>query len=363
MLPATKIIDYRWFRRATAILVSCVLALNMLCGCSLDHRHLHATEEENENSDITIWDDSENSGDVETWENANLATWEDVDNLTNPVYSAALFDDSIVGFPEIEATVLNYRSNGKYFDGDKVYELVGNKFDLNKLVGDVAVGTTIIVVCVIVETATAGTGTPIAVFFAGTAEGAGATATAISMAKAGTVFGGAMGAVTSYMESDADWERTLYGTLEGAADGYKWGAMFGAVSGGAKSLLSEMPKNTTKYFPEGSEQASKYPRGVRFDKKGYPRFERYKIAEAKFEMPTSEGVLKETCLSGNYQRDARLANKMCGYSSTPKGYVWHHVEDMRTMILVPQDLHSVTFGGMWHKGGASLIRQLLAATV
>ena len=29
------------------------------------------------------------------------------------------------------------------------------------------------------------------------------------------------------------------------------------------------------------------------------------------------------------------------------------------MILVPQEIHSIVFGGMSHKGGASLIRHLL----
>lgn len=46
-------------------------------------------------------------------------------------------------------------------------------------------------------------------------------------------------------------------------------------------------------------------------------------------------------------------------SKTPAGYVWHHVEDMQTMILIPQDLHSVAMGGMAHTGGASLIKALL----
>ena len=351
------------FSNTIAILVSCSLAVSMLCGCSLDFRHLHVFEGGNESSGVSGWDEAETLGTVETWDTADIASWEELDELTDPIYAAALFDESIIGFPEIDVAVLDYRSNGQYFEGEKVYELIGNRFDLNKLIGDVAVGTTVLVVCVVIETATAGSGTPIAVFFAGTAETAGAAKNAISMAKMGTVLGGAMGAVSSYMESDADWGQTLYGTLEGAADGFRWGAVFGAVSGGAQSWLSEMPKSVTKLFPEGSEQAKKYPKGIRFDSKGYPRFEPYKIAQAKFELPTPEGVLKGTCLSGQYARDAKLANKLCGYASTPQGYVWHHVEDMTTMILVPQDLHSVVFGGMWHKGGASLIRALLQAAV
>jgi hypothetical protein len=332
-------------------------------GCSLDFRHLSITEEENDNANILTWDDSEADIASETWDTVGIATWEDVDAICNPIYSAILFDDISDGYPMIDTAVLDFQSNGQYFEGEKVYELVGNKFDLNKLIGDVATGSAIIIVCVVIEGATAGTGSPIAIFFAGTAETAGATASAIELAKVGSVLGGAMGAVTNYIDSDADWEQTLFGTLEGAADGYKWGALFGAIQGGTDVYKQYFPKNTTKYFAEGTEQAEKYPKGVIFDKHGYPRFEPYKIAEAKFDLPTKKGVAEGTCLSGNYARDAKLANKQCGYDETPEGYVWHHVEDMMTMILVPQDLHSPAFHGFWHKGGASLIKELLDGAI
>ena len=76
-------------------------------------------------------------------------------------------------------------------------------------------------------------------------------------------------------------------------------------------------------------------------------------------MPTKETAVAHTGLCGQYAYDAKLANAKCGFPETPVGYVWHHVEDMRTMILVPQDLHSPYFGGMGHSGGASLIRAFL----
>ena len=40
-------------------------------------------------------------------------------------------------------------------------------------------------------------------------------------------------------------------------------------------------------------------------------------------------------------------------ASAPTGYTWHHVEDGKTMLLVPSDLH----GAVRHTGGASLIRK------
>ena len=93
--------------------------------------------------------------------------------------------------------------------------------------------------------------------------------------------------------------------------------------------------------------------------KEYPRFEKWSIAEAKFKKPTLKAAKNHTGLSGNYYWDSKLANELNGFSKTPSGYVWHHVEDMQTMILVPQDLHSSYFGGMSHVGGASIIKEYL----
>ena len=39
--------------------------------------------------------------------------------------------------------------------------------------------------------------------------------------------------------------------------------------------------------------------------------------------------------------------------NTPEGYTWHHVEDGKTMMLVPSDIHSA----VRHTGGASLIKK------
>jgi hypothetical protein len=50
----------------------------------------------------------------------------------------------------------------------------------------------------------------------------------------------------------------------------------------------------------------------------------------------------------------RLANQAAGFTDgVPEGYVWHHVEDGRTMQLVPQDIHAATA----HTGGAELIQR------
>ena len=103
----------------------------------------------------------------------------------------------------------------------------------------------------------------------------------------------------------------------------------------------------TKYFEEGTAMAQKYPDGVTFDVDGYARFEPYAKVKITFENGT---------LNGNYTHDFKLANDYIGLgnkvSATPAGYTWHHVEDGKTLLLVPQDIHSA----VRHTGGASILR-------
>jgi len=49
-------------------------------------------------------------------------------------------------------------------------------------------------------------------------------------------------------------------------------------------------------------------------------------------------------------RDFKAANSIAGYSSTPKGYTWHHHQDYGRMQLVKTSIHSKT----GHTGGWSI---------
>lgn len=72
----------------------------------------------------------------------------------------------------------------------------------------------------------------------------------------------------------------------------------------------------------------KYPKGVNFSNEGFPKFEPYSIKKVTINN-----------LEGDTYYDFIKANDAAGYSSTPMGYTWHHVEDGKTMQLVPSDLH------------------------
>ena len=61
-------------------------------------------------------------------------------------------------------------------------------------------------------------------------------------------------------------------------------------------------------------------------------------------------------LSGNSSKDIRLANLL--YFGTDKGisgYTWHHLEDGKSMILIPTELHQA----VKHTGGAHYLTYYL----
>ncbi len=92
--------------------------------------------------------------------------------------------------------------------------------------------------------------------------------------------------------------------------------------------------------PTRLDLAAKYPRGVRFTRAGYPVFTNQAIDR----VPVHG-------LTGDRAHDAALANQATHRMETPAGYVWHHVEDGKTMELVPRDLHEAAR----HSGGAAAI--------
>lgn len=232
----------------------------------------------------------------------------------------------------------------------------------DRIVKNVAIGSGVILVCVTVAiitknpAATATAGKTVKMIFTASSMGVKA-GTVMALQSAG--IGGTAAAIMEAVRT-GDMEMILDAGLVGASEGFKFGAIFGTVKGIADGIRIV---GNSRFFPSGSEQAFKYPEGIEFtqaaDGSLYPRFEKWAKATARFDPPSLDTALNHTGLSGNYYWDAKLANAQCGFSKTPAGYVWHHVEDMQTMILVPQDLHSVAMGGMAHTGGASLIKALL----
>ncbi|WP_425628494.1 HNH endonuclease [Vibrio neptunius] len=94
--------------------------------------------------------------------------------------------------------------------------------------------------------------------------------------------------------------------------------------------------------PINNKYAGKtHPSGVKFNEQGFPDFSPYSKAQVDIKG-----------LTGDYTKDAAMANKAVGLKSTPDGYVWHHVENAKTMQLIPKDIHNAAR----HTGGAAVLR-------
>ncbi|MEL7496808.1 MAG: HNH endonuclease [Planctomycetota bacterium] len=78
----------------------------------------------------------------------------------------------------------------------------------------------------------------------------------------------------------------------------------------------------------------------------------------------SSRSIQKIVLTGSRDADFRLANKLAGLGRTPKGYTWHHLDDLNeltgecTMQLVKTKPHSKAS----HSGGATLWARIFEVT-
>lgn len=97
-------------------------------------------------------------------------------------------------------------------------------------------------------------------------------------------------------------------------------------------------------LPEHIQQ--KYPDSVIVDERGFIRFEPYTHID---EVGRVYKVELDS-LSGDNKLDFKKANKAMGVEGTPDGCTWHHVEDTKTLIAIPSDLHDA----IRHTGGRAV---------
>jgi A nuclease of the HNH/ENDO VII superfamily with conserved WHH len=122
----------------------------------------------------------------------------------------------------------------------------------------------------------------------------------------------------------------------------RWSAPFaGRKVDFSKPDLGARP-GTKVTIPANREAlAAAFPDGVRYTRAGYPIF-----------TPHSAERVAVDGLNGDMAHDAPLANKAAGLENgTPRGFTWHHVEDGKTMELVPTKLHKA----VPHTGGRAAL--------
>lgn len=146
---------------------------------------------------------------------------------------------------------------------------------------NVAIGTGVILVCVVISAATDGAGAPAAIH----AIFAVAAKTGAKYALAGTAIGGFGSAMVKWIET-GDMDETLKAGTLGASEGYKWGAITGTLSGATKeawglysaSHASAASSTTGEYLTLNQvaqiQQESGYPLDVI---KQFHRMDEYKV--------------------------------------------------------------------------------------
>lgn len=127
-----------------------------------------------------------------------------------------------------------------------------------KVLKNVAIGTGVILVCVTVSVVTGGAGlAPVSMVFAASAK------TATTFAISGTLFGGVSAGVVEGIKTK-DFDSALKAAALGGSEGFKWGAISGALVGGASELsaihrASKAVEGATEYAKGTVEIADDLP--------------------------------------------------------------------------------------------------------
>ncbi|MBE6864906.1 MAG: hypothetical protein E7495_10180 [Ruminococcus flavefaciens] len=128
----------------------------------------------------------------------------------------------------------------------KEFEEFSYGFDFDKVIKNVAIGSGVILVCVTVSVLTAGTAPAVSVVFAASAS------TATKFAISGTIISGASSAIVKGIQS-GDLEAAMLSGISNGSEGFKWGAIVGAFSGGASKSLALYSESKIVPTPRESE--------------------------------------------------------------------------------------------------------------
>lgn len=159
-------------------------------------------------------------------------------------------------------------------DGTTVVEPFKNYDDTyEKVLRNVAVGTGVILVCVTVSVVTAGAGAPaISLILAASAK------TGATMALSGAAMGAVSAGIVTGLQTN-DMDAVLKAAASAGSEGFKWGAISGAVAGGAEkafALKGAMESGLSMNEVATIQRESKYPLDVI---KQFRTLEQYEICK------------------------------------------------------------------------------------
>ena len=286
-------------KKSVSVLLSLLMLLSVLQGCNVNNGESETTADNTTANETKTTDISDP---VQNLNNGTDDTVKSFDKLNDPkllgymestVYAEVLdhIDSTKYAVDNVEAVYIskeyleessyNSKSNvffgytldelDEQFQGTKYVFTLGNdgkttvkpfeKYDdtYDKILLNVAVGTGVILVCVTISAVTAGAGAPAAAAIFAVSAQTGATA-ALSSAAIGSVAAGVITGIETQ-----DFEESLKAAALAGSEGFKWGAIVGAITGGigeAASLHGATTNGLTMNEVAQIQKESKYPLDV-----------------------------------------------------------------------------------------------------
>lgn len=228
----------------------------------------------------------------------------------------------------------------------KPYEVIEDT-STEQMLKNVAVGTGVILVCVTVSCLTAGSAPAIAAIFAVGAE------SAEVMALSGGAFGAATAGIVRGIQT-GDLNEALHAAEMAGSEGYKWGAISGAVFGGGKeafALKAATKGGLTMNEVALIQQESQLPKDVIAQLHSMKEYEVYKQASLKAAMVNGRTALVQT-VDLNYVTELPDGTKISNLARMQRGlppidpasgkaYELHHIGQNGdgTLAMLTQDQH------------------------
>lgn len=223
-----------------------------------------------------------------------------------------------------------------------------------EILKNVAIGTGVILVCVTVSVATGGTAPAVSMIFALGAK------TGTAMALSGGAIGGlSAGLVKGYQTGS--FSDAMNVAALGASDGFKWGAIVGALSGGATEawgLHKATANRLTMNEAAAIQRESKYPLDLISQFKSKAEYEIYRDAGLRTQMVNGKLALVRD-IDLNYKSSlpdgtevTNLQRMQRGYApldpATGKAYQLHHInQDPNGTLAILKEAE--------HQGNSSIL--------
>lgn len=204
----------------------------------------------------------------------------------------------------------------------------------DQVVQNVAIGTGVILVCVTVSAVTGGVAPAVSMVFAVSAK------TAAGAAVSGGAIGGSMAGISTAI-SMGDVSKAIDAAALGGSEGFKWGAIVGAVTGGAgelSALRGATRNGLTMNEAATVQRDAKYPLEIIRRFKSMDEYNIYKEAGLEVKLVNGKNLLVRpidlTIRDGNGLTNLeRMKRGLAALDAEGNPYELHHVAQEKDGIL------------------------------